>query len=41
MIEEGEAMTIEISVIIYIFVSVYVSYIFAIERTEKRGKAPE
>ena len=38
MIEEGEAMTIEISVIIYIFVSVYVSYIFAIERTEKRGE---
>ena len=32
-------MTIEISVIIYIFVSVYVSYIFAIERTEKREDA--
>ena len=31
-------MTIEISVIIYIFVSVYVSYIFALERTEKRGE---
>ena len=29
-------MTIEISVIIYIFVSVYVSYIFALERTGKK-----
>ena len=34
-------MTIEISVIIYIFVSVYVSYIFALKRTGKKGKVPE
>lgn len=35
----GETTAIEISVIIYIFVSIYVSYIFALERTEKREDA--
>ena len=30
-------MTIEILVIIFIFASAYLFYIFSIERTEKRG----